>query len=142
MVTEPVVEAKAATSDSGLVGGNCGAARRLADSKLDLEVDSLPVPIKQVPAALTRIPAGVIKPNVPAEVQIDVVIDTLGKAEMSTFKVVKTTHPWLASNVKSVIGKWTFSPAQIRGCKVRRIYHFSATSAPPKRKGPTPAHRS
>jgi hypothetical protein len=66
-------------------------------------------------------------------VKIDIVVDTLGKAVMKTFTVVATSHPWLATNVKSVIGKWTFSPAQLAGCKVPRVYHFYA-AAPPRTK--------
>ena len=117
------------------VAGDCSAIRQMVEAEPDLRVDSLPTPIKQVPPALAHTPTGVIKPNAPAVIQIEVIIDTLGKADMSTFKVLKTTHPWLATNVKSVIGKWTFSPAMLGGCTVRRAYHFSATSVPPPKKG-------
>jgi hypothetical protein len=139
MVAETVVEAKPTAADSALAAGDCNAIRSQAAVNPDLAVDSLPQLLKKVPPELKNIPAGVIKPNIPAEVQVDVVIDTLGKAQMSTFKVVKTTHPWLATNIKGVIGKWTFSPALIRGCKIARVYHFSATSAPAKRKPPASA---
>ena len=65
--------------------------------------------------------------------KIDVIVDTLGKADLKTFKVVAASNPWLATNVKSVIGKWTFAPAQLAGCKVPRVYHFYA-AAPPRAK--------
>lgn len=133
MVSQAVAESKPTAADLALAAGDCAAIRRQADANLDLAVDSLPQPTKKVPPELRNIPPGVIKPNLPAEVQVDIVIDTVGKAELATFKVVKTTHPWLATNIKSVIGKWTFSPAILRGCKVRRVYHFSATSAPKKK---------
>jgi hypothetical protein len=139
MVSEAVTESRPTSADLALAAGDCNAIRAQAAANPDLAVDSLPQPLRKVPPELRNIPAGVIKPNVPAEVQVDIVIDTAGKANMATFKVVKTTHPWLATNIKGVIGKWTFSPALLRGCKVPRVYHFSATSAPAKRKPPAPA---
>jgi hypothetical protein len=47
---------------------------------------------------------------------------------MNTFAVVKTTHPWLASSVKSAVAKWSFDPAQLAGCKVPRLFKWGATA--------------
>ena len=66
-------------------------------------------------------------------IKADVIIDTLGRADMKTFKAVEISHPWFTDNLKSVLPQWRFSPARLAGCKVRRVYKFSAT-APPKRK--------
>jgi hypothetical protein len=65
-------------------------------------------------------------------VKITVLIDTLGHADMKTFTVVKSTHPWLAQSVKSAVGKWHFQPAELAGCKVPRQFEWSATSGKPK----------
>jgi outer membrane biosynthesis protein TonB len=61
-------------------------------------------------------------------VKVTVLVDTLGRPDMRTFKVVKTTHPWLASSVKTAVAKWRFEPAQLAGCKVPRQFEWGATS--------------
>ena len=109
----------------------CSEAVARAKAKPDLDVDRIPAPLAMKPAPLQKVPATAWRKDGSAEVKVDVVIDTLGRADMKTFKVVSVSHPWFATNVKSVIGKWTFSPAELAGCKVPRIYHFMA-SAPPR----------
>ncbi len=116
-----------------VAAGDCAEALRRAAEKPDLVVDQLPVLVTAKPAPLQHPPSSALRKDGSAEVKIDIIIDTLGKADMKTFKVVSTSSQWLATNVKSVIGKWTFSPAQLAGCKVPRIYHFYA-SAPPRTK--------
>jgi hypothetical protein len=63
-----------------------------------------------------------------ALVKVDVLVDTLGRADMKTFRVVESSHPWLAQNLKASIPTWTFRAARLAGCKVPRVYKFSATS--------------
>jgi len=113
--------------------GNCAEALRRAAEKPDLVVDQLPVLVTAKPKPLQNPPRSALRNDGSAEVKIDILIDTLGRADLKTFKVVAASSPWLATNVKSVIGKWTFAPAQLAGCKVPRIYHFYA-SAPPRTK--------
>ena len=98
-----------------------------------LVVDRIPAPIVAKPPALQRPPRSALRKDGSADVKIDVVIDTLGRADMRTFKVVSASNAWLATNVKSVIGKWTFAPAELAGCKVPRTYHFMA-AAPARQK--------
>ena len=85
-------------------------------------------PVKLDPAPFKRpYPRGVIGRDRKASIAIAVAVDTLGRADMKTFKVVNTTHPWLATSLKTAIAKWKFTPAEINGCKVPRTYHFGAT---------------
>jgi hypothetical protein len=109
--------------------GDCPEARRRAAEDPSLDVDRNPAPIAMKPPVLqpSQVPPGVIGPK-GAVIKADVIIDTLGRADMTTFKVVKTSHPWLAAHVRTGISKWRFSPAELAGCKVARVYHFSATS--------------
>lgn len=122
------------SGQSGVTGGDCVEARKRAAAKPDLEVDRLPTVRTQKPAVFQKMPAAV-KSQVDkrgAVVKVDVVIDTLGRPVMKTFKVLESTpHPWLAQNVRSVLPKWRFAPAELAGCKVPRVYKFSATA--PKR---------
>jgi hypothetical protein len=119
-----------------LAHGDCPAARRLAAANPSLDVDRNPAPVAMKPAILQRgtIPAGVITAK-GAVIKADVIIDTLGRADMRTFKVIKSSHPWLTAQVKSAIPKWRYTPAELAGCKVARVYHFSAT-APAARTSP------
>lgn len=117
-----------------LTRGDCPAARRLAAENPSLDVDRNPAPIAMKPAILQpgTIPPGVIGPK-GAVIKADVIIDTLGRADMSTFKVVESSHKWLTAEVRRAIPKWKYTPAELAGCKVARVYHFSAI-APAARK--------
>ena len=132
-ITPKVVADSVPPGEMPIAAGNCSEALRRAVAKPDLVVDQLPVLVNAKPAPLQHPPRTALRKDGSAEVKIDVLVDTLGKADMKTFKVIATSSPWLATNVKSVMAKWTFTPAQLAGCKVPRIYHFYA-AAPPRTK--------
>jgi hypothetical protein len=119
---------------SGVTGGDCVEARRRAAEKPDLEVERLPALTAQSPRPFLRMPANVkaLVNRQGASVKASVVIDTLGRPVMSTFRIEESKpHAWLGQNVRSIIPRWKFSPAELAGCKVPRTYKFSATA--PKR---------
>ena len=126
--TETVTNARVADAPAPLTFGDCAAARQRAAEKPDLTVDRLPSPVSMKPPALRGVPAAAYRKDGSAEIKVDVVVDTLGRAMMNTFHVVAVSHPWFATNVKSVIGKWRFTPAELAGCKVPRVYHFMASA--------------
>jgi hypothetical protein len=112
-----------------IAAGDCPEALRRAQADVDLPVDRLPSPRALVPSPL---PVKTMPPEVRTAkynaVKITVIVDTLGHADMRTFSVVKATHPWLASSVKSAVAKWKFAPAELAGCKVPRQFEWGATS--------------
>ena len=112
--------------------GDCPEALRRALAKPDLEVDRLAAPRASVPSAVSgkTMPVAVRRARY-NEVRITVLVDTLGKANMSTFKVIKSTHPWLTSSMKAAVARWTFEPAQLAGCKVPRVWLGAITSGKP-----------
>lgn len=114
--------------------GDCVEAVRRAIEKPTLEVDRLASPRKMDPPALpSRTMPVAVKRAKYSEVRISVTIDTLGKADMKTWTVIKTTHPWLESSFKAAVPKWTFDPAMLAGCKVPRLWLGAFTSGtPPK----------
>lgn len=128
---ETVTNARPAAGGANAVAyGDCVEARKRAADKPDLDVDSNPRVVRQRPAPFANMPPAV-RTQLNAKgstVKVDVAIDTLGRPDMKTFRIVESSHPWLADNVRSVISRWTFKPAFLAGCKVRRIYKFSATS--------------
>jgi hypothetical protein len=109
--------------------GDCAEARRRASLEPDLDVDQIPAPIAMKPAPFRNPPSSVFRKDGSAEIKIDVLIDTLGKADLTTFKVVKVSNKWFTQSVRGVIGKWTFTPAMLAGCRVPRIYHFMSAVA-------------
>lgn len=115
-----------------LTHGDCPEARRLAAERPDLDVDRIPAPLAQKPPALAKVPPGVVGAK-GAVIKADVIIDTLGRADMTTFRIVQSSHPWLSAHIKGVLTKWKYTPAELAGCKVARFYHFSATAPPAKR---------
>jgi len=112
--------------------GDCPEARRRAAARQDLEVDKLPTPRAMVPPPIPAkaMPATVRHARY-SEVRVSVLVDTLGHPDMKTFTVLKSTNPWLASSVKGAVGKWTFEPAELAGCKVPRLYKWGATAGTP-----------
>jgi hypothetical protein len=109
--------------------GDCAEALRRAAARVDGPVDRLPTPRALVPAPL---PGRSMPPEVRSAkynaVKITVLVDTMGRADMRTFTVVRTTHPWLASSVRSAVAKWKFEPARLAGCRVPRQFEWGATS--------------
>jgi hypothetical protein len=100
-----------------------------AVEKPDLEVDRVPEPLAYDPPPIPkRLPPGTVGKDGKAEVRIQVLVDTLGKADMRTFTVLKSSHPRLTTSVKTAVGKWTFRPAEVKGCKVPRTFNWAAVS--------------
>jgi hypothetical protein len=117
---------------NGVAYGDCAGANRMAAAKPDLDVDSLPRPVSQKPAPFSKMPPEVWSEirTKGSSVKVDVVVDTLGRPVMRTFTVVETSHPWLAQNLRSAMPSWRFRAARLAGCKVSRVYKFSASSKP------------
>lgn len=118
-----------ASGDAPVRRGDCMEARRRVAERPNAFVDRLPSPKRMVPSPLPAktMPAAVRRAKYNS-VKITVLVDTLGHADMKTFTVVTSTHPWLAESVKIAVAKWTFSPAELAGCRVARTFEWSATS--------------
>lgn len=125
----PDQPARIASSDAPIRRGDCAEALRRVQQKPNAYVDRLPSPTRLVPSPLPvkTMPAEVRSARYNA-VKITVLVDTLGHADMKTFNVVTSTHPWLAQSVKSAVARWRFVPAELAGCKVPRQFEWSATS--------------
>lgn len=129
---ETVVNARPRDPLAPLAQGDCAEANRRAAAEPDLVVDSVPRPVTQRPAPFAQMPDSVwhqIRTK-GSSIKVNVLVDTLGRPVMKTFRVVESTHPWLAQNLRSAMPKWRFRAARLAGCKVPRIYRFSATSTP------------
>lgn len=119
----------------GVAHGDCAEARLRAAQKPDLDVDRLPAPVAMKPRPFVGYPKSALRKDGSAVIKVDVVVDTLGRADMRTFKVVDVSDPWFTRNIRAVIARWTFTPAQLAGCRVPRVYHFMASMQPSTKGG-------
>jgi hypothetical protein len=109
----------------------CVIARQEAERNPRLDVDKVPTPVKMDPPPIRRpVPRGALNRDGSSVIRVEVLVDTLGKPDMTTFTVLEATTPWFVTGAKNAIAKWTFTPAERNGCKVARYYQFSASSQP------------
>jgi periplasmic protein TonB len=66
-------------------------------------------------------PMSLLKQRVSGGVVVQFVVDTLGRAEMETFRVQKATDPEFATAVRKAVSRLRFFPASISGRPVRQI---------------------
>lgn len=144
--TEPeAVGARLGTIEAPIKRGDCAEALRRAVAKPDMDVEKVPAPLAMTPPPIDtkKMPRAVPDKNGYYQVKFQVLVDTLGKADMKTFTVVSASHPWLGTSVKSAVAKWKFTPAEIAGCKVPRNYSLGisprgkAPAKPAAQKPPT-----
>ena len=112
----------------GVVGGTPQPAHdNQTYFEFQVEKQVSPVPGNSAP----RYPDMLRSANVEGEVLAQFVVDTTGKADMSTFKVLKTTHDLFTNAVKSSLPNMKFYPAEVGGHKVKQLvqmpFQFSLT---------------
>jgi protein TonB len=59
--------------------------------------------------------------RVEGDVLAQFVVDTSGRAEMSTFKILQASNELFGASLKSVLPSWRFYPAEAGGHKVKQI---------------------
>jgi len=59
--------------------------------------------------------------NVEGEVLAQFVVDTSGRAEMNTFKVIKSTHDLFTNAVRAALPNMKFYPAEVGGKHVKQL---------------------
>lgn len=120
------------TRDAQLItapADRCALARE--DAALDprLDVEKVPSPVEMKPAPIrTPVPRSALRRDGSSVIKVEVLVDTLGRPDMSTFKVLESSSAWFTTGARNAIAKWTFTPAERDGCKVARYYRFSASS--------------
>lgn len=120
------------TRDAAMIAppaDSCVLARENAALDPRLEVERVPTPIRMQPPPIRRpVPRTALRRDGSSALKVEVLVDTLGKPDMTTFKVIESTSAWLTTGARTALARWTFEPALLNGCKVARYYVFSATS--------------
>jgi TonB family protein len=88
---------------------------------------------KQVQTAMgspqPRYPESLKARNVEGEVLMQFVVDTMGRADTSSFKVLRSTHEAFTRAVLTVLPTMRFYPAEIAGRKVKQMVQQPFTFA-------------
>lgn len=107
----------------------CVLAREDARLNPRLDVERVPAPVRMEPAPIRRpVPRTALNRDGSSVIKVEVLVDTLGKPDMTTFTVIESSNVWFTNGAKAAIAKWTFDPAYRNGCKVARYYQFAASS--------------
>jgi len=108
----------------GVVGGT-GPVGDQTYFEFQVEKQVVPAPGGGGP----RYPDMLRSANVEGEVLAQFVVDTTGRAEMNSFKVLKSSHDLFTNAVKAYLQSAKFYPAEIGGRKVKQLvqqpYNFA-----------------
>ena len=102
----------------GIVGGTpqpVNTEQTFYEFQVEKQVQ--PMPNNPTP----RYPDMLRSANVEGEVLAQFVVDTTGRADMSTFKVLKETHAMFTAAVKSTLPNMKFYPAEVGGRRVKQL---------------------
>jgi protein TonB len=109
----------------GVVGGRpdgvagVPAGRGSASPFTELEVDK---PVVMAPGmAAPAYPASLRAAGLSGNVVVEFVVDTLGRVEDGTSRIVSADHPLFAASVRSVLPAYRFLPAEVEGRRVRQL---------------------
>lgn len=116
-------------SGKGVKGGIAkgvegGTPQRLSDQPyFEFQVEK---PVQQIPGTGTpRYPDALRSSGVEGEVQAQFVVNEDGRADMSTFKVLKATNDLFGSAVRSALPQMRFYAAEVGGHKVKQLVQQS-----------------
>ncbi|HJQ21306.1 MAG TPA: energy transducer TonB [Gemmatimonadaceae bacterium] len=99
----------------GVVGGTPVGDQTYFEFQVEKQV--APAPGNPAP----RYPDMLRSANVEGEVLVQFVVDTNGRADMSQFKVLKSSHDLFTNAVKQALSAMRFYPAEIGGRKVKQL---------------------
>ncbi len=103
-------------SSKGVVGGT-GPVGDQPYFEFQVEKPAMSAPGSSSP----RYPDILRSAGVEGEALVQFVVDTSGRADVNTFKVLKTTHELFASAVKNALPNMRFIPAEVGGHKVKQL---------------------
>jgi protein TonB len=109
-------------SGKGVAGGiakGVGSAPVGDQTYFEFQVEKQVAPTPGNPQP--RYPDMLRSANVEGEVLVQFVVDTTGRAEMGTFKVLKSSHDLFTNSVKQALAAMRFYPAEIGGRKVKQL---------------------
>ena len=125
-------------------GGDAGTEKSSQEASVALESPDSVYSILDVDETAARTagsaapvyPPELIKDGTEGGVFIRFVVDTTGRADPESIEVIRASHPLLAQSVRSAIPLMAFTPAMVRGHRVRQAveqnFEFRLQGAVPK----------
>lgn len=108
----------------GAVGGFSTGVEKKVEVREDNTYFEFQVekPVMQAPNSPTpQYPDILRQAGVEGEALVSFVVDTTGRADVSSFKVIRTTHELFATAVKNALPRMRFIPAEVGDKKVRQL---------------------
>jgi protein TonB len=100
------------------VGGSPIAGSGMGGDPVDERlVERSPRMVGRVPEP--RFPAMLRAAGIEGRVLVQLVVDTLGRAEPDGVQIVEASHPLFAEAVREVLPRYRFTPGEVGGRKVR-----------------------
>ena len=59
--------------------------------------------------------------DAPRGTLVSFVVDTLGRPDSTTYRVIRDVEPGLAEEGRAMVAKWRYRPAQLSGCAVPQL---------------------
>jgi protein TonB len=112
-------------TSKGVVGGTAPVVSDQPYFEFQVEKPVVPAGGNPSPAYPDMLRSG----NVEGEVLAQFVVDTTGRAEMSTFKVLKSSNDLFTSSVRAILPRYRFIPAETGGRKVKQLVQLPFTFA-------------
>ena len=78
---------------------------------------------------IPRYPEVLTSAGVEGQVSVEFVVDTTGRADMSTFKVLSSAHDAFSEEVRSAVARMRFYPAEAGGRRVKELVQIPFTFA-------------
>jgi protein TonB len=110
----------------GVAKGVEGGVPQIVDQSQTYYEFQVEKPVSQIPGTgAPRYPDALRSSGVEGEVQAQFVVNESGKAETSTFKVLKATNDLFASAVRTALPNMRFYAAEVGGKKVKQLVQQS-----------------
>jgi TonB family protein len=94
-------------------------AQTVAPAYFEFQVEKPVAPLAGMPSP--KYPPALRSAGVEGQVLVQFVVDTAGEPELSTFKVLRSSHDLFTSAVRDLLPTLRFQPAELGGRKVRQL---------------------
>ncbi len=85
----------------------------------DFQVEKMVQPVPGNPAP--RYPDMLRTAGIDGDVIAQFVVDTTGRIDMQTLKIIRSTHDLFTAAVRDALGNWKFNAAEVGGKKVKQL---------------------
>lgn len=89
------------------------------DAYYEFQVDK--PALNNVTRVFPSYPTHLRESDIEGDVLVEFNVDTLGRADMKSLRVLKSSHPDFTPAVREALQRMRFSPAELDGCRVRQI---------------------